>query len=95
MSYETDQPDDGAIVGYWLTKLQKAQDALKTWRDAAERAESDYFDDRKDGKRQLFNVFYSTINTLQARLYSKDPVPDIRRRFDTPGPEGAAAKQAA
>jgi hypothetical protein len=43
----------------------------------------------------LFNVFYSTVNTLQARLYSKDPVPDIRRRFDTPGPEGAAAKAAA
>lgn len=40
-------------------------------------------------------MFYSTVNTLQARLYSKDPVPDIRRRFDTPGPEGAAAKAAA
>ena len=95
MSYESDQPDDGAAVGYWLNKLQRAQDALKEWRDAAEKAESDYFDDRKDGKRQLFNVFYSTVNTLQARLYSKDPVPDIRRRFDMPGPEGAAAKAAA
>lgn len=95
VSYESDQPDDGGIVTYWTTKLQRAADALKPWRDAAEKAESDYFDDRKDGKRQLFNVFYSTVNTLQARLYSKDPVPDVRRRFDGQGPEAAAAKEAA
>lgn len=40
-------------------------------------------------------MFFSTVNTLQARLYSKDPVPDIRRRFDGQGPEAAAAKEAA
>lgn len=43
----------------------------------------------------MFNVFFSQVNTLQSRLYSKAPAPDVRRRFEMQGPEGQAAKQAA
>lgn len=40
-------------------------------------------------------MFFSQINTIHARLYSKAPAPDVRRRYDMEGPEGASAKQAA
>lgn len=35
------------------------------------------------------------MNTIHARLYSKAPAPDVRRRYEMVGPEGQAAKQAA
>ena len=59
----------------------------------AKTAEDSYFDDCKP--KHLFNLFYSTVNTLHARLYSKAPNPDVRRRFEMQGAEGHAAKQAA
>lgn len=39
-------------------------------------------------------MFFSQVQTLQSRLYSKAPAPDVRRRYDIEGPQGIAAKQA-
>lgn len=41
----------------------------------AEAAERESSDDREDKRKHLFNVFFSTVNTLQSRLYSKAPAP--------------------
>lgn len=76
--------DSGGAVQYWIEKIQKEEKAHEKWRKAAETAEREYFDDRQDGKKQLFNLFYSTVNTLQARLFSRAPAPDVRRRYDAP-----------
>ena len=46
-------------------------------------------------RRQLFNLHKSTVDTLHARLYSKAPNPDVRRRFDMGGPQGNIAKDGA
>lgn len=40
-------------------------------------------------------MFFSQVNTLHSRLYSKAPAPDVRRRFEMEGPMGMASKQAA
>lgn len=80
---------------YWIEKIQKEEKAHEKWRKAAEKAEDDYFDQRSDGKQHLFNLFHSTVNTLHARLYSRVPTPDVRRRFDMEGPIAQAAKEAA
>lgn len=85
------------LVARWRDKIRKAEksELRHKFHEAAEAAERDYWDDRKDGRRQLFNVFYSQVQTLQSRLYAKPPNPDVRRRFDMQGPEGQASKQAA
>ena len=77
-----------ATVSYWIQKIQKEEKAHESWRKAADDSEQDFCDDRKDGKKQLFNLHYSTVQTLHARLYSKSPNPDVRRRFEMEGPEG-------
>lgn len=77
-----------ASTDYWITRIQKEEKAHEDWRKAAEDAERAFFDDDKGGRKQLFNLFYSTVNTLHARLYSKAPNPDVRRRFEMEGPEG-------
>lgn len=98
MSDERDPSDTSTTVQYWIGKLQKEEKAHDEFRKAAEEAEREYFDERKDGRKQLFNLFYSTVNTLQARLFSRAPVPDVRRRYDVPPgspPELQAQAQAA
>ena len=82
----TDQKAD--VVKHWLGKLKKEEKAHKDFRDQAEAADREFFDDREDGRKHLFNVFFSTVNTLQSRLYSKAPAPDVRRRFEIQGPQG-------
>ena len=86
---------DMSMVKKWIGLITKEEKTHDPFRKQAEDAERDFFDDRKDGKRQLFNIFFSTVHTLQSRLYSKAPAPDVRRRYEMPGPMGQAAKQAA
>ena len=74
------------LVPHWIGKIKKEEKAHKPWRDQAEAADCEFFDDRKDSRKHLFNVFFSTVNTLQSRLYSKAPAPDVRRRFEIQGP---------
>lgn len=91
-------PSDGALVQYWVEKLSKEEKCHEGWRKAAKTAEGEYFNARTDGKKVLFNLFYSTTNTIHARLYSKPPVPDVRRRYDAAqrgDPAAQAGKQAA
>ena len=85
--------DDTNTAQRWIARIQKEEKAHGNWRKEAKAAEDSYFDDCKP--KHLFNLFYSTVNTLHARLYSKAPNPDVRRRFDAQGEEGKAAKQAA
>lgn len=74
------------LVKHWIGKIKKEEKAHKPWREQAEAADREFFDDRKDNRKHLFNVFFSTVNTLQSRLYSKAPAPDVRRRFEIAGP---------
>lgn len=87
--------NESSIVGKWIGRLKREELDHGDFRKAAEAADRDYFDERTDGRKQLFNVFFSQVNTLQSRLYSKAPAPDVRRRYDMEGPEGIAAKGAA
>lgn len=85
---------DGA-VDYWIGKIKREEKEHGKWRKQAEAAERDFFDDRSDSRRMLFNIFFSTVKTLHSRLYSKAPSPDVRRRFEMDGAAGQIAKQAA
>jgi len=98
MTENDDTTSDGALVQYWIEKLAKEEKCHEPWRKAAALAEGEYYNARKDGKPVLFNLFYSTTNTLHARLYSKPPVPDVRRRYDAAqkgDPMAEAGRQAA
>lgn len=98
MTENDDTTSDGALVQYWIEKLAKEEKCHEAWRKAASAAEGEYYNARKDGKDVLFNLFYSTTNTLHARLYSKPPVPDVRRRYDAAqkgDPMAEAGRQAA
>jgi hypothetical protein len=89
----TEEQDNS--VQYWIGKIKKEEKAHRKWWKQADEAEREYFDDREDGRDELFNLFKSTVDTLHSRLFSATPVPDVRRRYDFEGAAGQAAKQAA
>lgn len=85
---------DTASASYWISKITREEKAHGKWRKAAKSSDKDYFD-TDDELRQLFNLHKSTTDTLHARLYSKAPNPDVRRRFDMDPQWSPIAKEAA
>lgn len=85
----------GALVAYWFKKLGREEKAHEKFRRAAKKAEEAYFDEREDGLRNLFPIFWSNVNTLHSALYQHNPKPDVRPRYSFEGPQAAIAKQAA
>lgn len=85
----------GALVAYWFKKLGREEKAHEKFRRAAKAAEQAYFDERDDGLRNLFPIFWSNVNTLHSALYQHNPKPDVRPRYSFEGPQAQIAKQAA
>ena len=85
----------GALVAYWFKKLGREEKAHEKFRRAAKAAEEAYFDERQDGLKNLFPIFWSNVNTLHSALYQHNPKPDVRPRYSFEGPQAQIAKQAA
>lgn len=85
----------GALVAYWFKKLGREEKAHEKFRRAAKAAEQAYFDERDDGLRNLFPIFWSNVNTLHSALYQHNPKPDVRPRYAFEGPQAQIAKMGA
>lgn len=85
----------GALVAYWFKKLAREEKAHEKFRRSAKAAEQAYFDEREDGLRNLFPIFWSNVNTLHSAMYQHNPKPDVRPRYSFEGPQAQIAKQAA
>lgn len=85
----------GALVAYWFKKLAREEKAHEKFRREAKAAEEAYFDEREDGLRNLFPIFWSNVNTLHSAMYQHNPKPDVRPRYSFEGPQAQIAKQAA
>jgi hypothetical protein len=85
----------GALVAYWFRKLDREEKAHEKFRRAAKKAEQAYFDEREDGLKNLFPIFWSNVNTLHSAMYQHNPKPDVRPRYAFEGPQAVIAKQAA
>lgn len=82
MPAEQDLAQSGGAVQYWIGKIQKEEKAHEKYRKFADEAEGVYFDTVIGKPQQAFNLFHSTVETLRARLFSRAPAPDVRRRYD-------------
>lgn len=68
------------VVQYWQERLRAEEKAHDGFRKAAERAERDYFDEREDGLKQKFPIFWPNVQILHAAVFSNTPRPDVRKR---------------
>lgn len=94
MTDATDKPEDKStgLVGYWFGKIRREEKAHKDFREAAKAATKAYFDDRDDGLKNLYPLFWSNVNTLHSALFQHNPKPDVRPRYTFEGPQAQIAK---
>jgi hypothetical protein len=88
------QQDSAEVVKRWLRELQAADTHEKKWRERAEKIVNLYKDERagaENNSEYRFNILYSNTEVLKGALYSRCPVPDIRRRHLEKDPVGRVA----
>ena len=74
--------DGKTEVELWLDKLNAAKAEEKDWRESAKIA-SEVYEAGKDQKSH-FNIYHANIETMIPALYNSTPIPDVRRRYDSP-----------
>src|SRR6187399_111635 len=69
----------------WKAELDSAKRAEENWVKRAGDTIKRYRDERDaiDDKDRKFNILWSNVETLKPAVYSKPPVPEVSRRFDT------------
>jgi hypothetical protein len=78
------------LVKMWLAAIKAADDEEKDWRQEADEIVAIYRSASTQEKNQAFNILYSNTETALPAVYNSTPVPDIRRRYNDPGPASKA-----
>lgn len=81
------------ICDKWLEEIAIYERKFRSWEDLSKKIVKRYKDERPTtnaGKAQ-FNILWSNIQTLQPALFSKNPVPNIDRRFEDDDEAGIMA----
>ena len=72
----------GTIVEYWDEELKGAEKIMRTWREVAEKINQRYTKESKlDSMSDEFNVLWSNIQVMIPEVYSREPIPLVRRRY--------------
>ena len=95
-SYESRKESDASrkdLVARWLSEIELASNAERTWRVEAEKAR-DVYRSENDAEGQRFNIWYSNIQTSCPSLYNSTPAPDVRTRYNDEDEVARVAGQA-
>ena len=74
--------DGKTEVELWLDKLNAAKAEEKDWRESAKIASEVY--EAGNDQKSHFNIYHANIETMIPALYNSTPIPDVRRRYDSP-----------
>lgn len=73
-------------VEYWRRKIESAKQDRKDLSEQIKRARCAYRMEQERGKpKQLFPIFWSTIQVLKSAVFARLPTPDVRARYSQPG----------
>jgi hypothetical protein len=78
----------------WLKAIEERRTREKTWRtDKAPAVIRRYRDERSTGESDAstFSILWANVETLKPAIFSRMPVPDVRRRFTTKDPAARTA----
>lgn len=77
--------DQAGTVRFWVSKIEKAKESLKDYREQAEKACKASRD--TDDLKHTFNIQWANNNITAAAVYAHRPKPDVRRRYQKPDPD--------
>ena len=78
--------DAVARARHWRGELARAARLQREWTTRAEKVVERYRAERRSSGRRRFNILWANTETLKPAIYSRTPVPDIRRRHLDPDP---------
>lgn len=78
------------LVKMWIAAIDAADKEERDWRKEADEIVQIYRSEHEQEKNQAFNILYSNTETALPAVYNSTPVPDIRRRYNDPGPAAKA-----
>lgn len=74
------------LVEYWRRKIDAAKEDRKDLSEQIKRARAAYRMEQERGKpKQLFPIFWSTIQVLKSAVFARLPAPDVRARYTQQG----------
>lgn len=83
---------DQTIAQKWLAEIARIRSKEKKWREQARKVIERYRDDRDwDSKQSKMNILWSNTETIKPAIFSRMPVPDVRRRWSTRDPAARTA----
>lgn len=85
--------DRGALQRRWVLEIERYERKAQKFGKQGKRIIERYTAEKKDenASTTTFNVLWSNIQTLKPALYSKDPTPEVERRFKDKDPVGRVA----
>jgi hypothetical protein len=96
---EDDKPqtqlDGEALQRRWVMEIERYERKANQFKKRGDLILQRYTAEKKDEQAKLttFNVLWSNIQTLKPALYSKDPTPEVERRFKDNDPVGRVAAE--
>ena len=89
------QLDGEALQRHWVMEIERYERKAQQFTKRGNLILQRYTAEKKDeqAKMTTFNVLWSNIQTLKPALYSKDPTPEVERRFKDNDPVGRVASE--
>jgi hypothetical protein len=91
---ETPNVQSAETAEKWLKAIEQRRSKEKSWRtDKAPAVIRRYRDERSTGESDAskFSILWANVETLKPAIFSRMPVPDVRRRFTTKDPAARTA----
>ena len=89
------QLDGAALQRRWVLEIERYERKAQQFDKRGKLIIQRYIAEKKDEQATTttFNVLWSNIQTLKPALYSKDPTPEVERRFKDADPLGRVASE--
>lgn len=87
--------DGAALQRRWVLEIERYERKAEKFGKQGKRIIERFTAAKKDenAATTTFNLLWSNVQTLQPALYSKDPTPEVERRFKDKDPIGRAASE--
>lgn len=84
--------EQAELAHKWLAEITRVRGKEEKWRKQANKVILRYRDDREyDNNASRFNILWSNTEVIEPAIFSRSPIPDVRRRWSTKDPASRTA----
>lgn len=89
---DKEKREHAELASKWLAEIERRRGKESKWREKARRVIERYRDERDlDDGMTKYNILYANTEVIKPAIFSRMPVPDVRRRWMTKDPPARTA----